>query len=94
LPLSTWSDPSAQRAQPGESGLIKDGPEFAEGSYNVAGKTYRLAEVDSQVWPVYEGETYIGILTETNTTSAEPWPHDTAQSTGDEDTTVPTTNNG
>lgn len=50
-----------------------------------------LAEVDSQVWRVYEGETYIGIVTETDATSVDPWPHYTAQSAGDEATTVPTT---
>ena len=70
---------------------MEDGPEFAEGSYVFAGKTYRLAEVDSQVWRVYVGETYIGIVTETDATSAEPWPHYTAQRAGDESTAVPTT---
>ena len=39
---------------------MEDGPEFAEGSYVFAGKTYHLAEVDSQMWRVYNGETYIG----------------------------------
>jgi hypothetical protein len=70
---------------------MEDGPEFAEGSYTFAGKTYRLAEIDSQVWRVYAGEEYIGIVTETDATSAEPWPHYTAQSAGEEATIVPST---
>ncbi|MBX0301836.1 hypothetical protein K2F54_17875 [Cryobacterium sp. 1639] len=70
---------------------MEDGPEFAEGSYEFAGKTYRLAEVDSQVWRVYDGETYLGIVTETDPTPAERWPHYTAQSAGDEARVVPTT---
>ena len=63
---------------------MEDGPEFAEGSYDFAGKTYRLAEVDSQVWRVYDGDTYIGIVTETDATAAEPWPRYTEHSAGDE----------
>ncbi|TFC93014.1 MULTISPECIES: hypothetical protein [Cryobacterium] len=70
---------------------MEDGPEFAEGSYDFARKTYRLAEVDSQVWRVYDGDTYIGIVTETDATAAEPWPHYTEHSAGDETAAAPTT---
>ncbi len=41
-------------------GRMEDGPENAEGSYDYAGKTYRLEERDSELWRVYEGDQYLG----------------------------------
>ena len=70
---------------------MEDGPEFAEGSYEFGGKTYRLAEVESQVWRVYDGNTYLGIVTESDPTDSERWPHYTAKCVGEEDTDVPAT---
>jgi hypothetical protein len=70
---------------------MEDGPEFAEGAYVFGGATYRLAEVESQVWRVYDGDTYLGIVTETAPTAAERWPHYTAKCAGEEDTEVPAT---
>jgi hypothetical protein len=40
---------------------MEDGPEFAEGSYEFGGTTCRLAEVESQVWRVYEGDTHLAV---------------------------------
>ena len=70
---------------------MENGPEFAEGSYGFDGKTYRLAEIESQVWRVYDGETYLGIVTETDPTALERWPHYTAKCAGEEDVDVPAT---
>jgi len=43
---------------------------------------HRLAEAAAQVWRVYDGDTYLGVLTETDPTEAEGWPHYSAQSQG------------
>ena len=39
---------------------MEDGPEDAQGSYDYAGKTYRLEERDSEVWRVSDGDKYLG----------------------------------
>jgi hypothetical protein len=70
---------------------MEDGPEFAEGAYEFGRTTYRLAEVESQVWRVYDGDTYLGIVTETEPTASERWPHYTAKCDGEEEADVPST---
>lgn len=70
---------------------MEDGPEFADGSYEVGGTTYRLAEVELQVWRVYHEDTYLGIVTESDPPGAERWPHYTAKCAGEEETDVPPT---
>jgi hypothetical protein len=70
---------------------MEDGPEFAEGAYEFGRTTYRLAEVESQVWRVYDGDTYLGIFTETEPTASERWPHYTAKCDGEEEADVPST---
>jgi hypothetical protein len=39
---------------------MEDGPEIAEGAYKYWGKTYRLQGRDSEVWCIYDGDTYLG----------------------------------
>jgi hypothetical protein len=39
---------------------MEDGPEFAEGTYEYAGKTYRLEELESERWRVFDRDTYLG----------------------------------
>lgn len=39
---------------------MEDGPEFAEGTYEYGGKTYRLEERESERWRVYDGDIYLG----------------------------------
>lgn len=39
---------------------MEDGPEDAEGTYEYAGKTYRLMEHDSEKWQVFDGDRYLG----------------------------------
>jgi hypothetical protein len=70
---------------------MEDGPEFAEEAYEFGGTTYRLAELESQMWRVCEGNTYLGIVTGTDPTAAERWPHYMAKCAGEEDTDVPAT---
>jgi hypothetical protein len=41
---------------------MEDGPEQAEGSYDYAGKTFRLDEVESEKWRVFDGDTYLGVV--------------------------------
>jgi hypothetical protein len=39
---------------------MEDGPEEAEGTYEYAGKSYRLVERDSEKWRVFDGDRYLG----------------------------------
>lgn len=39
---------------------MEDGPEQAGGSYEYAGKSYRLVERDSEKWRVSDGDRYLG----------------------------------
>jgi len=41
---------------------MEDGPEDADGTYDYAGKTYRLEERDSEVWQVFDGDRHLGDL--------------------------------
>jgi hypothetical protein len=34
----------------------------AEGNYSYGGKTYRLAEQESEKWEVFDQDTYLGVL--------------------------------
>lgn len=70
---------------------MEDGPESLEGRYEYGGRTYRLEERDSEVWRVYDGEKYLGIIEQFDATSAEPWMHYTAKSAGEENEHVPST---
>lgn len=70
---------------------MEDGPEAAEGSYEYQGHAYRLEEVESEQWRVYVGDTYLGVVIQTDATSQEPWMHYASKQAGDEDTAVPTT---
>ncbi|MBT2501676.1 hypothetical protein [Curtobacterium sp. ISL-83] len=70
---------------------MEDGPESAEGSYEYEGKSYRLAEVDSEQWRVYDGDTYLGVVVQTDATAAEPWMHYASKPPGYEGDDLPTT---
>jgi hypothetical protein len=39
---------------------MEDGPEEAEGTYEYAGKAYKLVERDSEKWQVFDGDHYLG----------------------------------
>lgn len=41
---------------------MEDGPEQAQGSYDYAGKTYRLVEAESEKWRVFDADTYLGTI--------------------------------
>jgi hypothetical protein len=64
---------------------MEDGPEFAEGAYEFDGKTYRLEERESEIWRVYDGDQYLGVVVREDPTSAEPWEHFAAKCPGEED---------
>ncbi|CAQ03348.1 hypothetical protein ACR8AL_07485 [Clavibacter sepedonicus] len=70
---------------------MEDGPEAAEGQYSYAGKTYRLEEQESERWRVYDGDTYLGTLAQTDATSNERWMHYSSTPAGDEGASMPTT---
>jgi hypothetical protein len=70
---------------------MEDGPEAAEGTYEFDGKSYRLAEVESEKWRVYDGDTYLGVVVQSDATSAETWMHYASHCAGDESHDVPTT---
>jgi len=48
---------------------MEDGPESAEGSYEYAGKTYRLEERESEQWRVYDRDQYLGTVLATQAAS-------------------------
>jgi hypothetical protein len=70
---------------------MEDGPEAAEGSYEFQGKTYRLAEVESEQWRVYDGDTFLGVVIQSDATTTEPWVHYVSRPAGDETADVPMT---
>jgi len=70
---------------------MEDGPEAAEGTYRWRDRSYRLDEVVSEQWRVYDGDTYLGVVIQTDATSAEPWMHYAAKLAGDEAAIAATT---
>lgn len=42
--------------------IMENGLERAESSYAYAGKSYRLVEVESGKWRVFDGDTYLGAV--------------------------------
>lgn len=70
---------------------MEDGPEAAEGRYTWGGKTYRLEETESERWRVFDGETYLGVLEQTDATDGERWVHYASRLAGDELAAIPTT---
>lgn len=68
---------------------MEDGPEEADGSYERGGKVYRLAEDDSWVWKVFDGDTYLGIVTQLEpTTEGHKY---SAKCVGEEESEAPAT---
>jgi hypothetical protein len=68
---------------------MEDGPEEADGSYERRGKVYRLAEDDSWVWKVFDGDTYLAIVTQLEpTTEGHKY---SAKCDGEEEPEVPAT---
>jgi hypothetical protein len=63
---------------------MEDGPEEADGAYEYSGKTYRLDEADSEVWSVYDGDTYLGVVRVAGPVEGEPGPHYVAKLVGEE----------
>lgn len=41
---------------------MEDGPEAAEGTYEYAGRSYRLREEESEKWRVFDGDRYLGVV--------------------------------
>jgi hypothetical protein len=70
---------------------MEDGPEAAESRYTWGGKTYRLEEVESERWRVFDGDTYLGVLEQTDATDDERWMHYASKPAGDELAEAPTT---
>jgi hypothetical protein len=63
---------------------MEDGPEDADGSYDYAGKRYRLEERDSEVWLVSDGDRYLGDLIAASPANAEGGPTYLARCVGEE----------
>jgi hypothetical protein len=63
---------------------MEDGPELSEGTYEYAGKTYRLEERESERWRVYDGDTYLGQVIAVKGTQ-ETGPEYTIDFAGEED---------
>lgn len=70
---------------------MEDGPWAPRSRYTWGGKTYRLEEVESERWRVFDGETYLGVLEQTDATDGERWVHYASRLAGDELAAVPTT---
>jgi hypothetical protein len=64
---------------------MDDGPESADGTYEYGAKTYRLEERESEVWSVYDGDRYLGIVERADTTPAREGPVYVAHAAGDEE---------
>jgi hypothetical protein len=63
---------------------VEDGPEGAEGTYEYAGRTYRIEERDSERWRLYDGDHYVGQVIALPGTR-ETAPKYTPDSAGEED---------
>lgn len=50
---------------------MEDGPDQVDGKYDFNGNTYRLEEAGSEVWSVYDGDTYLGVVRATEPAEGE-----------------------
>lgn len=41
---------------------MEDGPEVLGGTYVYGGRSYRLREIESEEWSVFDGETLLGVV--------------------------------
>jgi hypothetical protein len=69
---------------------MEDGPEEAEGHYEYGGKTYRLIEDVSWTWKVFDGDAYLGIVTQSGPNAGDGFEY-TAKCAGEENEDAPTT---
>jgi len=63
---------------------MEDGPEAAEGTYTYGAKSYRLEERESEVWSVFDGERYLGVVERAAASVTREGPMYVAHAAGDE----------